>query len=161
MRSKASIGGHPIHPALVAIPIGAYTVTVLADLAVLAGRGPAWAAAARYALVVGIAGALLAALFGFVDFFKVTMSGPGWKVAKLHLVTNLVALALFVVSFCLRRAAPAPDHWSTAAFGVSTLAFLVLLAAGYLGGELVFKHKVGVLETDAEATELGHKDQFR
>ena len=159
MRSKASIGGHPIHPATVAIPIGAYTFTLIADLAVLAGRGPAWAAAARYALVVGIAGALVAALFGFVDFFKVTMSEAGWKVAKLHLTTNLIALALFIVSYCLRRAAL--DGWSMAGFGTSTLAFLIVGVAGFLGGELVFKHKVGVLETDTEATELGRKDAFR
>jgi uncharacterized membrane protein len=55
----------------------------------------------------------------------------------------------------MRRAAP--DGWSTAAFGVSTLAYVVVGIAGFLGGELVFRHKVGVLETDTEATDLGRE----
>ena len=50
------------------------------------------------------------------------------------------------------------DGWCVPGFLVSTLAFLVVSASGYLGGELVFKHKVGVQETaDREATELGQK----
>ena len=45
------------------------------------------------------------------------------------------------------------------AFAASTLAFAILGASGWLGGELAFKHKVGVVETaDPEATELGRKE---
>ena len=69
MRSKAAIAGHPIHPALVAVPIGAMTVMLVADIVTLMTADPGWATAARYALTVGIVGALLAAVFGFIDYF--------------------------------------------------------------------------------------------
>ena len=157
MRSKAAIGGHPIHPALVAIPIGAFTFTLVADVIRWQTGNPTWGDAARYALVVGVIGALAAAAVGLVDYFGVTMSMAGFKVARLHLILNLTAVTLFAVSLWLRYRDP--DGWSTSGFLVSTLAFLVVSASGYLGGELVFKHKVGVMETaDREATELGQKD---
>lgn len=157
MRSKAAIGGHPIHPGLVAIPIGAFTVTLVADVVRWATENPGWGDAARYALIVGVVGALAAALFGFVDYFSVTMSQAGFKVARTHMILNLTAVVLFAVSLWLRYRDP--DGWSVAGFAVSTLAYLVVSGSGYLGGELVFKHKVGVMETaDREATELGQKD---
>jgi uncharacterized membrane protein len=157
MRSYASFRGHPIHPAMVAIPIGAFTVTLVADVVTLLTGNLGWGDAARWALLVGVAGALLAAVFGLIDYFKVTMSMAGFRVARWHLWLNLTAVTLFAVSLWLRYADA--DGWGVPGFAVSTLAFLIVGASGYLGGELVFKHKVGVVETaDAEATELGRKD---
>src|SRR5688572_22105405 len=157
MRSRASFAGHPIHPAMVAIPIGAFTFTLVADVVAYATGDPGWGDAARYALIVGIVGALVAAVFGLIDYFKVTMSEAGFRVARRHLVLNLIALTLYVVSVWLRLRDP--DGWCVSGFVASTVAFLVISASGYLGGELVFKHKVGVVETaDREATELGQKE---
>ena len=144
MRSRAAIAGHPLHPAAVAIPIGAFTMTLVADLFVLAGRQGAWASTARYALAVGIAGALLAAVLGFIDYFTVKMTAAGGKLATRHMVLNLAAVGLFVVSLWLRCRAAA--GWCVPGFATSTLAFLLLGVSGWIGGELVFKHKVGVVE---------------
>jgi uncharacterized membrane protein len=156
MRSRAAINGHPIHPGLVAIPIGAFTVTLIADIVAWRTGNLGWGDAARYALLVGVVGALAAALFGFIDYFKVTMSEAGFRVARLHMILNLAAVTLFAVSLWLRYRDA--DGWCLSGFLVSTLAFLIISGSGYLGGELVFKHKVGVLETaDREATELGQK----
>ena len=157
MRSRASFKGHPIHPAMVAIPIGAFTVTLVADVIMWTTGTLGWGDAARYALVVGVGGAPLAAVFGFIDYFKVTMSEAGFRVARLHMILNLTAVVLFAVSLWLRYRDV--DGWSVAGFAISTLAFLIVSASGYLGGELVFKHKVGVVETaDQEATALGQKE---
>lgn len=157
MRSRASFGGHPIHPAMVAVPIGAFTVTLVADVVAYTAGDPRWGDTARYALIVGIVGALVAAVFGLIDYFKVTMSEAGFRVARRHMILNLIAVALFVVSLWLRLSDP--DGWCVPGFVASTLAYLLVGASGYLGGELVFKHKVGVVETaDREATELGQKE---
>ena len=157
MRSRASFAEHPIHPAIVAIPIGAFTVTLVADVVAYTTGDPNWGDTARYALIVGIVGALVAAVFGLIDYFKVTMSEAGFRVARRHLILNLIAVALFVVSLCLRLRDL--NGWCVSGFAASTVAFLILGFSGYLGGELVFKHKVGVVETaDREATELGQKE---
>jgi len=157
MRSKAAMNGHPIHPAMVAIPIGAFTFTLIADLVRWKTGDPSWGDAARYALVLGVLGALAAAVFGFIDYFGVRMSEAGAKVARTHMILNLTAVVLFAVSLWLRYRVP--EGWTVAGFLASTLAFFVVSGSGWLGGELVFKHKVGVVETfDREATELGQKE---
>jgi uncharacterized membrane protein len=157
MRSRASFQGHPIHPAMVAIPIGAFTVTLIADVVTYATGNLGWGDAARYALLVGVVGALAAAVFGFIDYFGVTMSEAGFRIARLHMILNLTAVALFAASLWLRYRDA--DGWCVSGFATSTLAYLILGGSGYLGGELVFKHKVGVLETaDQEATALGQKE---
>ena len=157
MRSRASIAGHPLHPAMVAIPVGAFTLTLVADVLALATGNLAWGDTARFTLLVGVVGALLAAVLGFVDYFTVTMSEAGFRIARIHMILNLIAVALFGLSLWLRYGAA--DGWSTAAFAISTVAFLIVSASGWLGGELAFKHKVGVVETaDPEATELGRKE---
>ena len=157
MRSRAAIAGHPLHPAMVAIPIGAFTVTLVADVLAYLKGGTIWGDVASYSLLVGIVGALAAAVLGFIDFFGVRMSEAGYKVARLHMILNLTAVVLFAVSAWLRFSDP--DGWGVAACSISTLAFLILSGSGWLGGELVFKHKVGVVETaDSEATELGRRE---
>jgi uncharacterized membrane protein len=157
MRSRAAIAGHPLHPAMVAIPIGAFTVTLVADVLAYTTGGPQWGDVARYALIVGVVGALAAAVLGFIDFFGVRMSEAGYRVARIHMILNLVAVVLFAVSLWLRFSDP--DGWAVSACTISTLAYLIVGGSGWLGGELVFKHKVGVVETaDAEATELGRRE---
>jgi uncharacterized membrane protein len=158
MRSRAAIGDHPLHPAIVGIPIGAFTVTLVADLLALTGQPGAWEPTARYALAVGIVGALVAAVFGFVDYFGVEMSRAGKALVAWHLRLNLTAVVLFAVSFWLRLGAAPP--WSLAV-GASTLAYVVLMGGGWLGGKLVFEHKVGVVEhADEEATAIGQRERL-
>src|SRR5687767_5627788 len=70
MRTPASIAGHPIHPMLVAIPIGLWVFSFVCDLFVLSGRTGAWPTVALYTMVGGIVGALLAAVPGFIDLLS-------------------------------------------------------------------------------------------
>ena len=156
MRSRAALAGHPLHPAMVAIPVGAFTVALVADaVRLLGGGGEGWAPTARYAIWIGLAGALLAALLGFVDYFTVTMSAAGRRLANIHMVLNLLAVVLYSASCWLRDGGDTPDL----AVLLSTVGYLVLAGSGWLGGEMVFKHKIGVIETaDAEATALGQRE---
>lgn len=157
MKSKAAIGTHPIHPMLVPIPIGAYFLALMADLMHFSGRDPFWYRFAFFCIGVGILTGLLAAVFGAIEYFGVRMSAAGGRVATWHAVLNVTATALYAVSWWLRRhdAALGNDRFSLA-FGLAVLSFLILGAAGWLGGNLAYHHKVGVVEkADPEATEIG------
>src|SRR6185295_12244994 len=73
MSTPASVGRHPIHPILVALPIGLWIFSVVADSFNKIGWGPAvWKDVACYTLAGGIVGALLAAIPGFIDFLSIT-----------------------------------------------------------------------------------------
>ena len=160
MRSRAAIGNHPLHPALVTLPIGSFFLAFLADVLYASTKNVFWYDVAHFALGVGILTALVAAVFGFIDFFGVKMSTAGWRLAKWHMGLNLTAVVLYALSWLIRRdhAAAGTDRWLIA-FGLEVVPFLILGASGWLGGKMSYEHKVGVVETaDPEATEIGLKE---
>ena len=69
MRSKAHFKSHPLHPILVAFPIAFFIGAFVFDLlSVLFGREVFWQTG-NYMAIAGIAGALLAAIPGIIDYF--------------------------------------------------------------------------------------------
>jgi uncharacterized membrane protein len=140
MSSPASIARHPIHPILVNLPIGLWVFSVVADLIFRRGWGGAiWRDVALYCTGGGIVGALLAAVPGFIDFLSVT-DARVQRLGFLHMIANLLAVAIFAVSFVLRWA----GYVGMLPVWISILALVALSMAGWLGGELVFVHRMGV-----------------
>ena len=159
MRSRAALGNHPLHPALVTIPIGAFALTLIGDIAYVVTKNPAWYEFSKIALCIGVISALVAAVAGFIDYFGVKMSAAGARLARTHMILNLVGVVLFAVSWWLRGEGTAADGQWPLAFGLSTVAFLGLGASGWIGGKMVFEHKIGVVENrDPEATEIGKRE---
>ena len=150
MPTPASIRKHPIHPMLVGIPIGLWVFAVVADLVHTGGGGPAWKQVAWYCIGGGIIGALLAAVPGLVDLTSIS-AGNVRKVALTHMTVNLIVVGLFGLSFWCRTTDPF-GGWPAA---ISGIGLLLLGLGGWLGGELVFVHGMGV--EAAEATGSGRK----
>ncbi len=101
MSTPASIAKHPIHPMLVAFPIGLFVFSFVMDLCFLFGsRDPVWNVVALYTMVGGIVGGLLAAVFGFADFLS--LSGRAKKIAIFHMSLNLTIVILFLINAILR-----------------------------------------------------------
>jgi len=136
-----SIGKHPVHPMLIPFPIGLWVFSFVADVIFLMGwGGPVWNDVAFYTMVGGMVGALLAAPFGLLDLLSV-QDRVTKRVGTMHMVLNLLIVALFAVDLWLRR------QTGTAAgtpFTLSAVAMLMLLASGWLGGEMVYVHGAGV-----------------
>lgn len=125
--------GHPLHPAVTDVPIGAWAVGVVADyVAHFTARIPTQAG--DVALAVGLASALLAAITGLTDYHETY--GHERRVATSHGLTMVLVVALDSVSLALRWWAGAGAH--ATAVGLSTAGFAFVLAGGYLGGHLVF-----------------------
>ena len=142
MRTPASVRGHPIHAILVALPIGLFVFSLVSDLLLVAGLGGGdWAVVARCTLAAGIVTALLAAIPGFVDY--VSLSGPPRRIATWHMLLNLTVVGVFTMDFLLRLRTDPYDKVPVvfSAIGVSLLA-----VSGWLGGEMVYRHGVGVDE---------------
>jgi len=140
MSTPASIARHPVHPILVAFPIGLWVFSVAADLIFQFGWGAtAWKDVAFYALGGGIVCAVLAAIPGFTDFLSITDPRVR-RVGVAHMVANLIGLLLFAVSFWLRWVDTV--GFLPAAFSIFGL--VALIVGGWLGGELVYVHNMGV-----------------
>ena len=145
MRTTANIGGHPIHPMLIPLPIGLLVGTFICDLAFWGTANPFWANAAFWALVGGVVTALVAALFGFADFFgdgAIRSLGDAWQ----HMIGNLIAVVLAAASAYLRYKGGIETSVFPWGIATSFLVVLVLLFTGWKGGELTFRHHVGMIE---------------
>jgi uncharacterized membrane protein len=148
MRSKAAIGNHPIHPMLVAIPIGAFVLSMVGDVLHMARpEDPYWYGFSYSCIGIGILFAVLAGVAGAIDYVSVRMSAAAFRTATKHAVLNVAMLGCYLVSFLLRRNDAAFDsrRWPLA-FGFALLAFVLLGVSGWLGGKLAYEHRVGVVE---------------
>ena len=145
MRTPASVGKHPIHPMLVVFPIGLFVTAFLCDIALLTTGNSIYGTVAFYTIAAGIIGALLAALPGFVDYTALR----GQKLKSLgtwHMILNLTVVVLFVINFYLRTRTglEITGGSSTIPFALSLIAVVLLGISGWLGGEMVYVHGVGV-----------------
>ena len=122
--------GHPLHPALTDIPMGAWTATLVLDVMDANGRRDC-RAGADVALTVGLVGAGAAALAGAADWQG--MEGKGRRVGLVHGILNLVSTGLYTASLVARknRNRPAGRYLALAGFTISAV-------SAYLGGSLVF-----------------------
>ncbi len=143
--------GHPIHPALVALPIGAWVSAFVFDLGSRFVADPAFLSqGARWLIAIGVVGALAAAGAGFLDFFAIPTGTPAHRTALLHMALNLTVTVAYAVNFVLRGAAGrGPVGWGPIALAAVSLALLA--GSGYLGGKLAYRFGVRVAAETTQA----------
>ena len=142
--STARIGGHPIHPMLIPFPIVCFIGTLVADIVYLSGHDPMWAIASRYLLGVGIVMAAAAAAAGLTDFMgddRIRHASDALK----HMLANVTAVVLEVVNLVLRL--NNDDFIASTGVWISVVVVLILLYSGWKGGDLVYRHGIGVRDT--------------
>jgi uncharacterized membrane protein len=160
MASRASIGGHPIHPMLIPFPIALFVFSLVADLIYLWRGNPVWRDyIAFYTMLGGIIGAAAAAIPGLIDWATLTDRAVV-KVANWHARINIITLLIFVASFYLRTTSGAAwiPNLPMLPLILSIVGVVGLSIAGYLGGELVFKHGVAVT---SEAKDVAQQSDAR
>lgn len=140
--SNAAFRGHPIHPMLIPLPIGALVLSLVTDLVFVFGGSEFWAEASWWLLWAGIVSGVLAAAVGAVDYLTIHRV-RSHRAGNIHLVTNVAVLALVVANLWIR----AGDHATaiTPAGVIITIVTVGLLGvSGWYGGELSYRHGVGV-----------------
>ena len=143
--------GHPLHPTLVTIPIGAWTATLIFDVVALLGSDDApFLTGAQWLVGIGILGALAAAVFGLMDFMTLTGGTPAHRTGLMHLGLNLTAVALFTISFFLRLGGD-NEEFSFLPFIFSLVGYAIVGASGYLGGKLAYHYGVRVADEKTQS----------
>ncbi len=143
VQSVAAIDGHPLHPSVVPLPIGAFVGAWVADLAFSRTGDPFWSRAAHHLTQAGIATGLLAGSLGAMDFLgreQIRSHGSAW----VHAGGNLTAVGLAAASLGM-RGRPRGGGMQTGALAVSTAIVSILAVTGWLGGELSYRHRIGVI----------------
>ena len=142
MESRVKLAGHPVHPMLIVFPLGLLTTAVVFDIIYLASNATHWTLASYYMIAAGIIGGLAAAVPGAVDWWAIPRGTRAKRIGLLHGVGNVIVLALFILSWFLRR--PAPAAPPTGAIVAGLLGVVLAAFTAWLGGELVDRLGVGV-----------------
>lgn len=140
--STAAVMGHPIHPMLIPYPLAFLTAVAATDYAYTRTGDRFWAEASRWLLRAGLASGAAAGVFGAIDYMTIHRaheSGTG----KVHAYGNMAAMALATANLMARREDPErPIRGKGMALSAAVLA--ILGVTGWAGGELSYRHGVGV-----------------
>lgn len=142
MESKAKLLGHAIHPILIVFPLGLLATGVIFDIFYLIWGNTTFSTVAYWMIASGIIGGLVAAPFGWIDWFSIPSNTRAKRIGLIHGLSNTVALLFFAGSWWLRSDAPIrPEMMATilSFIGAGLAAF-----GGWLGGELVERLGVGI-----------------
>ncbi len=132
--------GEPLHVILTDVPIGAWTTALMFDACeLISGRGD-FATAADTCVVIGIGGALCAAVTGTTDWQYA--DAPGRRLGMIHGGLNLSGTALFTASLVSRR-----RKSRSVGRMLSALGYGVMVFAARLGGKMVYEYRIGVDQT--------------
>lgn len=151
--------GHPWHPLLVTVPIGAWVASLVFDIGSHLVDDPEFLAEGSVWLIaIGVVGALAAASVGFLDLAGIPGGTVAFRTGVLHMTLNLAVTAAYVGNALWRigdgdPSAPVPG--GPLALAAASLA--VLAVAGFLGGKLAFRYGVRVADDTAQAAAFRHQ----
>src|SRR2546423_6133053 len=134
--------GHPAHPMLTDIPIGAWTSAFFLDVL----GGEARHRAADSLIGVGVLAALPTAVTGLSELTDSNQDEDTVVIGTAHAAGNITAVGLYGLAYVLRRrgARRLGGFLSLAGAGMAT-------ASGFLGGHLSFRKGIGVDQTAFDA----------
>ena len=139
------IGGHPVHAALSDFPMVFLLLWVALDGTALVLGSPLLWTLGRWALIGGVAAAVLAASAGFMDYLGVASGAPrALRTATAHLAVMLSVTCIAAIDLVYRGSTFPTGAGRTLHVAALALVAGGLAAGGWLGGHLVFHHGVGV-----------------
>ncbi|HVX84162.1 MAG TPA: DUF2231 domain-containing protein [Phycisphaerae bacterium] len=138
--------GHPLHPALVHVPIAMWVGALIMDILSLFGvGGNALVRTACVAVLAGLASTLIVVPAGIAEWTQIRREKPAWMMALWHMVMNVCVVLLMIASVIVRLG----RGWHAAqvpliAFTLTLLGDLVLPVSGYVGGRMVYDQGIGI-----------------
>ena len=128
--------GHPLHPVLTDIPVGAWTMAQVFDALDASDGGNRYEDAARVCINAGLVGAAGAAITGLMDWSETRKKDR--RAGLIHGLINVTATTLFLTSSILRKRTR-----TAGAVAFSAAGYAAVMAGAYLGGALVYKRRIG------------------
>ena len=137
--------GHPSHPPLTDVTIGAFVLaaalSVLGRAGVAEGKlGPA----AWLALIGGLVAAAPTAVTGFADWLLIEWGSKPWRTATIHLTAMVTSVVLFAAAAWLQWPGYRDGSVTTGGLLLALAGLVALTAGGWYGGAIVFVHGIRV-----------------
>jgi len=129
--------GHPLHPVITDVAIGSWSAAVLLDALEATTGEKAFGKGADVSVILGLSGAVGSAVTGVTDWQH--LSGEQRRYGFIHALLNISATLLFLLSLTHRR-----NHKRSMGRNLALSGYTLTFLAAYLGGDLVYRQKVGV-----------------
>ncbi|SMC65959.1 DUF2231 domain-containing protein [Kibdelosporangium aridum] len=145
--------GHPFHPILVTVPIGAWVASLVFDVASQFVSTPGFLAMGSVWLIgIGVVGALLAAMVGLLDLLTIPRGTAAFRTGLVHMGLNLAVTVAYVVGFFWRQNSYGQaDAVALGPLLLSAVSLAALAVSGYLGGKLAYHYGVRVADESTQA----------
>jgi uncharacterized membrane protein len=143
-RSTVSIAGHPIHAMLAPLPTVCFVGALISDLVYWRSMSFIWETFSVWLLTAGLIGAGLAMIAGLIDFAterRIRQIGAAW----IHVLGNGLVIALSLVNVFIHSR---DGYTAVVPTGLilSGMVVLIIMITGWIGGEMVYRHRVGVAD---------------
>lgn len=152
--------GHPLHPALVHIPIALLPGSWIFDVLSLLGFGNAFVQISFWCLFAGLMVALLLVVpAGLAEWSQIKREKNAWHLTLYHMIANSISMALYMASLILRietlhEASLVP----VIPFALSSVATATMFLGVYVGGRIVYDNGIGVARTSKKQLQKQAQD---
>lgn len=137
--------GHPIHPLTVHFPIAFYLLGVLLTLAYLWRGQTDYERFAYWSLTLSWLAALVASLTGLIDQSRLELADPRRSAVNTHITAGVAVLIINGLLLYMRlRWADVLTRRRWPYLGLMALGVVAVLAAAWLGADLVYRLQVGI-----------------
>lgn len=138
--------GHPLHAAVVHVPLGLWPAAFLFDLLNLAGFSPEFFGVLAFvAVLVGLLAVFVAVPTGWADWAGIKREKPAWKLGLAHMVVNLCASVVWLVNLAVRIPGLGEgEPVSGMIAGLSGIGVVLLSVGAWIGGRMVYSEGTSV-----------------
>lgn len=145
--------GHPFHPILVTVPIGAWVASLIFDIASHVVDRPGFLTqGSEWLIGIGVLGAVFAASVGLLDLLMIPTRTPAFRVGLLHMSLNLAITGAYIGGFVWRHGSYTHGQpVSGGQLALSAVSLATLAVSGYLGGKLAYSYGVRVADEATQA----------
>ena len=138
--------GHPIHPPLTDVTIGAYTFATIAAFVQVVGITQHNGAISWWiALVIGAISSSATVLTGFLEWLTISTGTPLWRTATTHALVNATGSVFFILAIIVGHKHYSHGLVGTWPFILTLIGFGFFLVGGWLGGAITYVHGMRVL----------------
>lgn len=146
---KAKMLGHPIHVMLVHFPIALFPTGFIFDLLAYMKQDSNLALTGYYMMGVGLGSAFASTIFGAWDFINLPNNKTVFQKAIYHALLNVAASLAYLILFSLRyKVYPEVKIPSLGEIIVNAICLIFILVGAHLGGDLILRHKIGIIEEE-------------
>ncbi len=134
--------GHPLHPFVVPLPVGAFVSSLVFDILTWTRPGelPWLVDGAWWLIGIGLIGAGVAAAFGVLDLLRIPRGTTPRRIAVAHSALNVAAAAVFLVGYIWRAGDHVElDRTRPGQLILSAVAVALLVLAVLLGQTLTYR----------------------